>query len=219
MTTERERDFARARGRDWRFVAWGHLIALPLSILVFAALCRAHPNVPFPLLPHFAYWTIVSGLFVWVWPLSFAGTACMVLAPVTIYRFFTYRRHGGTAASLGAGLRGNWLGQSWFRRAAVAGKWACLPTWWLVRRRSGGAVERQLDEVDPPLRRPSKALWSAVLALAISLNHLPFFYAAQIALCVRAPGTLRLTSWAGPCQVRFGYAPGVRPFGCSERPR
>ena len=44
-----------------------------------------------------------------------------------------------------------------------------------------------------------------------------FTYAVQAAFCVRAPWTLTLPNWLGPCEARFGYDPGVDPIGCSER--
>ena len=217
MATDLEQRFVAARRQDWSVVWQSHLLAVPLSALVFVALCQSHPSVPFVFAPHLFYWTIVSGVFAWVWPYSYLGVLGMVLGPVALYRYCSYYRHGGTNALLAAGLRGAWAEESWYRRARASLGFALLPTRRLLRRGASPAkAEKLLMIVDPPLRRPSLARWRVILTLSISFHHLPFLVAAQAAFCVRAPWTLQLPSWAGPCQARLGYPPGAPAFGCSK---
>lgn len=206
-----DRVFRAARRRDWVLVGQSHLLALPLSVLVFAGLCSAGPSIPFVLAPHYFAWMVGS---VWaLWPLCYADVVGMVLGPVFVYRWACYYRHGGTAALLAAGMSGTWAGHAWHRRALYGLVFAALPTRALIGQ---GVAGRHLKTLEPPLRRPRPWLWRGLLALGISLHHLPFTYAAQQALCVRAPWTLVLPNWLGPCQVRLGYAPGTKPIGCSE---
>lgn len=209
-----ERVFCAARRRDWVLVGQSHLLALPLSGLVFAGLCAAGPSVPFLLAPHYFSWVVGS---VWaLWPLCYADVLGMALGPVLVYRWICYYRHAGTAALLEAGWGGAWAGRPWHRRALYGLLFAAVPTRALVGR---VLLLRELQPLEPPLRRPRPWLWRGLLALGISLHHLPFMYAAQRAFCVRAPWTLVLPNWLGPCQVRLGYPPGTKPIGCSEPPR
>jgi hypothetical protein len=206
-----EHAFRAARRRDWVLVGQSHLLAVPLSIGAFAGLCVAGPSLPFVLAPHYFAWVVGT---VWaLWPFCYFDVLAMALGPVFVYRSVCYYRHGGTAALLAAGLRGGWMSQAWYRRATSALLFATLPTCLLLHR---ALPTRCLSEIEPPLRRPRLGLWRGVLALAISLHHLPFTYAAQQAFCVRGPWTLVLPNWLGPCQVRYGYPPGTKPFGCSE---
>jgi hypothetical protein len=206
-----EQAFRAARRRDWVLVGQSHLLALPLSALAFAGLCAAGASLPFVLAPHYFAWVVGS---VWAsWPLCYFDVLAMLLGPVFFYRFVCYYRHGASASLLAAGLRGAWASQPRHRRVASALLFATLPTRILLRR----TLPRQrMSQLEPPLRRPRLGLWRWLLALIISLHHLPFSYAAQQAFCVRAPWTLVLPNWLGPCQVSFGYSPGTKPFGCSE---
>jgi hypothetical protein len=205
--------FRAARRRDWWLVAQCHLLALPISIVAFALICGAQKDPPLLLLPHYFYWTVAGALWSMTWPSAFLGVIGMLVFPIWIYRSVCYYRHAGTSPLLAAGLSGTWARSPSYTRALAAFEFGLLPTTWLVRR---GATKRRLERIDPPLRRPNPALMRLLIALAISFHHLPLNYAMQVAFCVRAPWTLTLPNWLGPCKTSFGYEPGVRAFGCRE---
>jgi hypothetical protein len=215
LTADLDAVFRAARRRDWVFVGQCHLLAMPISIGTFAALCASKHDPPFFLVPHFLYWTVVGVVWSLRWPFAFFGVACMVVFPIGLYRSLCYYRHAGTSSLLAAGLRGRWAQQPGHRSVPGALALGFLPTALLVQK---GATRRWFEAVDPPIRRPNAMLMRWLVALWISFHHLPFNYAVQVASCVRAPWTLTLPNWAGPCTTGLGYEPGARVFGCSDRP-
>jgi len=205
-----DRAFRVARRRDWSVVWQSHLLALPLSSLVFAGLCTNSNDIPFPLVAHYFSWLVLAVVFS-LWPLSFICVAGMLLGPIIFYRAVCYYRYGGTSALLQAGVQGTWMELPGSQRLFVAFAMAASPTRRLLRL---GLSRHSFASVGPPLPSPSRLRMRAFLALTISLNHLPFNYAIQTSFCINFPWTLTVPNWLGGCEASFGYKPGVRPFGC-----